>query len=403
MEIYMKKIKILHIITRFDKGGSAENTLLTVIGLDKERYDVTMAYGSSTESLMSESEARANRNDQERVRSGGVKLILIPELVRSISPLKDLKAFLRIFLLIKREKYTIVHTHTSKAGILGRWAALFAGVPIIIHTPHGHAFIGYFGRFMTSLFILIERITAIFTDTIITLTDRCKEEHVEFKIAKAERFRTIHSGVEMERFLNLHIDREKKKRSLGITDGYPVIGTVGRFISIKGHKYLIDAIKIVSERIPDVRFIFVGEGPLRPELIKQAESLGVIDKILFLGWREEIPEIISIIDLFVLTSLYEGMGKVFIEAMIMGKPVIATRVGGIPDIVRDGEDGILIPPKESKRLAEAIITLLEDKDKREKMGRSGKMHASLYSDKAMVAKIDTLYNKWILKKIEKRG
>ena len=303
----MKKIKILHIITRFDKGGSAENTLLTVIGLDKERYDVTMAYGPSTESLMSESEAWANRIDQERAKSAGVKLILIPELIRSISPIKDFKAFLKIFLLIKREKYTIIHTHTSKAGILGRWAAIFAGIPIIIHTPHGHAFTGYFGRFVTYIFILIERITAIFTDTIITLTDRCKKEHIEFKITPPEKFRTIHSGVEMERFFNLNIDTENKRRSLGITNGYHVVGTIGRFTPIKGHKYLIDAIKIVSEKIADVRFIFVGEGPLRLNLIKQAESLGVIDKILFLGWREDVPEILSIIDLFVLTSLYEGM------------------------------------------------------------------------------------------------
>ncbi|MFV1952010.1 MAG: glycosyltransferase family 4 protein [Nitrospinota bacterium] len=394
----MKRYKVLHIITRFDKGGSAENTLLTVIGLDKERYNVTMAHGPSTESLMSESEARANRRGQERAKSAGIKLILIPELIRCISPVKDLKAFLKIFLLIKREKYTIIHTHTSKAGILGRWAALFAGVPIIIHTPHGHAFIGYFGRLAAYIFILTERITAIFTDTIITLTDKCKKEHVEFKIAPPERFRTIHSGVEMERFLNLNIDAEKKRRSLGITDGYLVVGTIGRLAPIKGHKYLIDAIKTVSDKIANVRFLFVGEGPLRLKLIKQAEFLGVIDKILFLGWREDIPEILSVIDLFVLTSLYEGMGKVFIETMVMEKPVVATRVGGIPDIVRDGEDGILIPAKESIRLADAIITLLEDKDKRKKMGRSGKGRASLYSDKDMVAKIDRLYNEWIQEK-----
>ena len=222
------KYRILHIITRQDKGGSAENTLLTVLGLNKEKYDVTLIKGSTLESDMSNDERSANERDLKRALDLGVKIITVDELVRRISPLNDLKAFIKLFSIIKKGKYHIVHTHTSKAGILGRWAAWLCKTPVILHTPHGHIFYGYYGKFITWIFKMIEQITGLITDRIITLTDKEKQEHIDFKIAPPEKFVTIHSGVEIKRFLEItHEDTKRIRKELNIPDDYLVVGTVG--------------------------------------------------------------------------------------------------------------------------------------------------------------------------------
>lgn len=395
------KYRVLHIITRQDKGGSAENTLLTVLGLNKEKYDVTLIKGSTLESDMSDEERSANERDLKRALDLGVKIITVDELVRRISPLNDLKAFIKLFFIIRKGKYHIVHTHTSKAGILGRWAAWLCRFGkltktlVIVHTPHGHIFYGYYGRFLTWIFKVIERITGLITDRIITLTDREKQEHIDFKIAPPEKFVTIHSGVETKRFLEITYEETKRiRKELNIPDDYLVVGTAGRLVEVKGHKYFIQAVhKILKSLQPykDVKFIIVGDGPLMTYLKREADLLGISGSVMFTGWRADVPAVMSIFDIFILPSLNEGMGKVLVEAMLLKKPIIASSVGGIPDLIRNGENGILIPPASPDKLAEAIIDLIKSEDKRNRMGERGRFIAESYSEKAMVEEIEKLY------------
>jgi glycosyltransferase involved in cell wall biosynthesis len=388
------KYKVLHIITRLDKGGSAENTLLTILGLSKERYDMTLVKGSSLESAMSDEERRANEKDLKKVSDSRVSVITINELVRRISLLNDLRAFIKLFFVIRNGKYHIVHTHTSKAGVLGRWAAWFCRTPVIIHTPHGHVFYGYCGKFVTQIFKIIERVTALTTDRIITLTDREKQEHINFKIAPPKKFITIHSGVETKRFFEIAVaDTRRLKMEFNIPDDSLIIGTVGRLIGVKGHRYFIRAAYEILKRIQpyNVKFIIVGDGPLMAYLKREANLLGISGSVIFTGWRADVPAVMSVFDIFILPSLNEGMGKVLVEAMLLKKPIIASNVGGIPDLIRNGENGILIPPASPDKLAEAIIDLIKSEDKRNRMGERGRFIAESYSDKAMVEKIEKLY------------
>lgn len=397
------KYKVAHIITRQDKGGSAENTLLTVLGLNKEKYDVTLIKGSTLESDMSDEERSANERDLKRAEDSGVKIITVDELVRRISPLNDLKTFIKLFSIIKREKYHIVHTHTSKAGILGRWAAWLCKTPVIIHTPHGHIFYGYYGKFVTWIFKIIERITGLITDRIITLTDKEKQEHIDFKIAPPEKFVAIHSGVEVKKFFDVSSEDIKKVREeLNIPDDYLVVGTVGRLVEVKGHKYFIQAAhKIINslqssvlslQSYKGIKFMIVGDGPLILDLKRNTNLLGIADSVIFTGWRNDVPVVMSTFDIFVLPSLNEGMGKVLVEAMLLKRPIIASRVGGIPDLIRDGENGILTSPASPDELSKAIVELIKSEDRRIKMGNSGRRIAESYSDRVMVEKIESLYN-----------
>ncbi|MDO9566917.1 MAG: glycosyltransferase family 4 protein [Candidatus Desulfaltia sp.] len=387
----MKRIKVIHIITRLDKGGSAENTLLTVMGLDKERYDVVLVKGLSVESNMAEDEVRTVEKDLAEAEREGVRIITIPDLVRRIHPFYDLKAFFALIKILCHERPDIVHTHTSKAGILGRWAAFLAGIPVIIHTPHGHVFWGYSGRRKTSFYIMLEKITARITDKIVALTQQEKRDHLHFCIATEDKFSVVHSGINLDRFSRMSVDFAAMKRRLGIPEGNMVVGTVGRLTPVKGHKYLIKAAgKIVKTR-PDTTFVFLGDGELSDELKKMTFSLGIEENIKFLGWRPDVAEVMSTFDIFALPSLNEGMGRVLVEAMALGKPIVASDIGGIPDLVVDGENGYLVPVGDVETLAARIRRLLDDPGKREEMGNTGQRYALKYSSEEMMKKIDRLY------------
>ena len=391
----MRKTKVIHVITRFDKGGSSENTFLTVQGLDKEKYEVILIRGLAEESCMGTEEAAAVERNLTEAEKSGVKVITIPELVRSIHPLNDLKALFGLIRIFRNEKPYIVHTHTSKAGILGRWAAFFAKIKVIVHTPHGHVFWGYFNKWKTACFILLEILTASITDKIITLTEQEKKDHLRFKIAPDEKFTVIHSGVDLTAFSDARINAPAMREKLGIPPEAFVVGTAGRLTPIKGQRYLLEAAAVISARKPDLFFVFLGDGELAPELSKMATSLG-IKNAMFLGWRQDVPEVMSTFDIFVLPSLNEGMGKVLVEAMALGKPIVASDVGGIPDLVIHNHNGLLVPPADVEGLVNSINLLLHDPIKRKEMGDRGKVIAADYSAEAMIQKIDRLYDEAIL-------
>ncbi len=385
------KAKVIHVITRFDKGGSAENTYLTLIGLSRAGYDLVLVSGPSDESQLGEREREAVRANLERAERAGIRIVRVHCLVRNLRPGGDLSAFLELLRIFRVEKPKIVHTHTSKAGILGRWAAWLCRVPFIVHTPHGHVFWGYFGPLETKLYVTLERITAWITDRIIALTSQERDDHLRFRIAPRDKFVKIHSGVDLSLFdATLH-DRMKIRAELDIPSGDLVVGTAGRLTPVKGHMHLIDATaKILAVR-PDTTFVFLGDGELKNKLLEQAEALGLAGKVHFPGWRPDVAAVMSAFDVFALPSLNEGMGRVLVEAMALSKAVVASRTGGITDLVEDDKNGLLVPPGDAGALAAAILRLLNDGEMRAAMGGEGRRRAETYSAERMVEKIGKLY------------
>lgn len=387
----MEKHKVIHVITRFDKGGSAENTFLTVIGLDRSEFEVVLVRGLALESAMDEPRARAVESNLDEARRAGVRIVTVPELVRNIHPVKDLAAFFRLLRIFKEERPVIVHTHTSKAGILGRWAARLAGVPLVVHTPHGHVFWGYFNRLTTAFYAMLEKITAAVTDKIIALTEQEKKDCLARRIAPESKFEIIHSGVALGMFCDSAADPAGMRREMGIPADAFVAGTAGRLTQVKGHKYLLAAAQKVLASNPGMYFVFLGDGELAGELRAQAEASGIAGNVRFLGWRRDVPRVMSALDVFILPSLNEGMGKVLVEAMAMGKPIVASAVGGITDLVRQGENGLLAPPADADAIAKSIELLRGDPAMRKKMSERGRAMAPDYGAAAMVRKIDALY------------
>lgn len=386
-------IKVIHVITRFDKGGSAENTFITVRDLDKARYDVVLINGESFPGNSGDPETEAVEANMTVAREHQVRLMGLRHLVRDLKPLSDVIAFCFLLNIIWREKPHIVHTHTSKAGILGRWAAWFCRVPIIVHTPHGHVFWGYFTPWQTRLFVLLERWTARITTTIVTLTPQEKEDHLRFRIAPKEKFTVIHSGVDLRTFQADFYQPSEIKALLGIPPEMTVVGTVGRLTLVKGQEVLIRAASELIRRGEKIFLVLLGDGELRRDLEDLSYRLDIAGYVRFLGWRPDVARVMAVCDIFCLPSRNEGMGKVLVEAMAMGKPIIASSIGGIPDMVRSGENGILVPAGDAAAWAEAIARLCRDPEERRRMGDAGMQMAPRYGSEEMIKRIDRMYGK----------
>ena len=331
--------------------------------------------------------------DLKLLSQAGVRVFEVPALVREVRPILDARATVALWRLLCRERPALVHTHTSKAGVVGRLAAWLARVPVVIHTPHGHIFYGYYGAAASALIRLVERLLAKITDRIVTLTDRGAEEHVRLHIAGMEKFVTIHSGIDLAHFRSVQVDPAVKRKELGLPPDGAIVGTVGRLVPIKGLEWLLKAAPQVLAQFPQACFVIIGDGPLLGELRQLTSKLGIGLRVVFLGAREDVPECLAALDLFVLPSLNEGMGRVLLEAMAVGCPVVATRVGGIPDIVADGTTGLLVPPRDERALAEAILTLLRDRSRRAAYGEAARRHIDGRFDvETMVRSVERLYD-----------
>lgn len=374
-----REARILHIITRLDRGGSTTETLVTAAGLPGV-FRPSLIYGRT--------------HDWPALPAGireKVEMIEVPELVRDPAPLKDLRALLKLHRLIRRGKFDLVHTHTSKAGILGRVAARLAGVPRIVHTPHGHIFTGYYGRALTRLFILLERWAATFTDRIIALTDQEIRDHLERGIGRPEQFVSIPSGIEVDALDRAPGQVEAVRAALGLAPDARLIGSVGRLEPVKGHRFLLDALRDLAPRFPDLHLALVGDGELLPELRAQAGRSGLADRVLFLGWRNDVPRLLPAFHLFVLPSENEGMGRALVEAMAAGLPIVASRAGGVPEVLGEGEAGLLVEAANAPALAQAIETLLRDRALGARLGEAARKRAHRYSVATMLREIEALY------------
>jgi glycosyltransferase involved in cell wall biosynthesis len=367
-------IRLLHIITRLDFGGSTENTIISM---------TRMAPGEFTCRLLSGHTVSPPPGTAAALDAAGVAWDRLPSLRREVHLVRDLQALPALERLIRQARPDIVHTHTSKAGFLGRLAARRARVPRIVHTPHGHVFGGYFPSLITRIFIALERRAARWTDRIITLSDEEARDHLRHGIGSSGQYLTIPSGVDLGPVLDAEPVRP--------VSGGPVIGTVARLVPIKGLEYLIDAAPGILREAPAARFLIVGDGELRPALAARARDRGVADRVHFTGYREDVPALIAGMDLFALPSLNEGMGRVLVMAMALGKPIVATRVGGVPELLAGGEAGLLVPPADPAALAEAICRLLRAPATASALGEAGRRRASRYSAESMVKALAELY------------
>lgn len=360
-----RPVRVLHVITRMILGGAQENTLLSVEGLDRmDRYEVTLATGRT----------RGPEGDLLARARESTRLVVIPELRRNVNPVLDLVALWRLHRLIRHGRYDVVHTHSSKAGVLGRAAAWLAGAPVVVHTLHGRSFHAYQPRAVNRLWRAAERLVARVTDHFISVSEVVADATVAAGVAPAERFTTIRSGMELEWFLDARADSEATRRELGLAPDAPVVVKVARLFSLKGHRELLDAWPAVVARHPDARLLLVGDGVLRAPLRDHARALGVLDTIVFAGLvaRERIPAMLSASDVLVHTSLREGLARVLPQALAMGKPCVSLALDGAPEVVVDGETGLLVEPGDPAALAGAISRLLDDPQLRERMGAAGR-------------------------------
>jgi glycosyltransferase involved in cell wall biosynthesis len=359
----MKKLKVAEVITRMDWGGAPDIVRITCGYLNPDFYDITLITGPSS---------YPSAKTEEFMQSFRHKIIIIPELKREINPISDLAALIRLYFLFRRSHFDVVHTHTAKVGALGRIAAALTGKSIIIHTPHGHNFYGYFGPLLSRIIAIIEKFLAYFTDKIIALTELEKKDLIRFKVADAEKISLIYPGLELDRHLEINIEKDRMKQHFNITPHESIVGAIGRLEPVKGLRYFIEAAKEIAGQSANTKFIIVGEGSLRQKLQKQVKEAGLENKFIFTGWREDTPEILSILDILVLPSLNEAVGMILIEAQAVGVPIVASNVGGIPEVIRDGQTGILVPPGDPHSLARAINQLLADKQKRLNMSEAAR-------------------------------
>lgn len=307
---------------------------------------------------------------KEEIEKTGVRVVNIP-IARNANPIKDFISLIKLYRFMKKEKFHSVQTYTTKAGFIGRLAAKLTGVPVIIHNILELPQNSTNNSVLKFIYKSMEQMAAGWADFIITTTNPNKKQILENKIVSPDRLAAIPEGIEMMDYENVKVDSLQKRRELNIPDEAILIGTVARLETAKGHKYLLDAAKKVLDKRKDIYFIMVGKGHLQAGLEEKTRELGIQGNVQFLGFREDLKEILQSVDLFVLPSLWEGQGVVLMEAMCYRKPVIACEVGGVVDVVKDGENGVLVPPRDPESLADAILRLLDSPDKMKEMGEAG--------------------------------
>lgn len=388
-----EKFKIVHLITRLDAGGSAESTFLLARKCRRRGHDAAIWAGTGFD---------LPRDIEKEAAEAGVPILFLPSLTRSIRPWKDLRALFDLTRRLRREKPDLVHTHTSKAGFLGRLAARLAGVPVVVHTPHGHVFYGYFGPLKTAFYIGLERLAARWSDAIVPLTQRGAEEHLERRIGKKEQYCPIPDGIDFSLLGEEAGLRREKRRRLGIPESATVIGAPGRFVPIKGFDLAVAAAFQVLREKPEVYFYLAGVGPLREKLERQVQKQGLGKKILFDDFQE-VRGPLHLLDIFLLPSRNEGLSRTLLQAMALKKGIVACAVGGVPDAIRDGETGRLVPPDDPAALARAILDLLEHPDQMKRMGEKAAAEVRRrFTLQGMVDQYEALYRRlWSRIKNEK--
>ena len=381
-------MRIAHLITRMIIGGAQENTLFNCLDLIREHGDeVLLVTGPA---LGPEGDLLAGG------RAGELPIQLIPDLRREIHPWRDWVARSELKRVIRQFRPDVVHTHSAKAGLLGRAVAWAEGVPAIVHTVHGAPFHDYQSPLARRFFIGCERWAARRCHHLISVADAMTDLMVAAGVAERDRFTTIYSGMDVEPFLDADRHRQETRRRYGIEQDAVVIGKVARLFHLKGHTDLITAAVDVVREYPEVRFLLVGDGILRPSLQARIESLGLNKHFVFTGLvpPDEVPQLIGAMDVLVHTSYREGLARALPQALIAGRPVISFDVDGAREVTISGETGFLVPPGNTVELARAISKLAGDPQWRNQMGRAGQTRfTDRFRHQTMTAEIRMLYQR----------
>ncbi|HLW18240.1 MAG TPA: glycosyltransferase family 4 protein [Actinomycetota bacterium] len=370
------RVKVLHVITRF-WAGAGGNTLVSALGMDPRRYDVWIA-GVPGGPLW------------ERARRAGITCVELEDFHEYIAPLADLRVFLRMIALMRRERFQIVHTHSSKAGVMGRLAAWMARTPVIVHTFHGFSFHDFMSARRRAAYLFLERLARPAADEIFAVAPQVAREAVERRLARPGRISVVPSAVELDDIP--HEADPSVRAELGIPDGCSLVGTVGRLDFQKSPLDFVRMAAIVSRARADVRFVMVGDGTLEQKARDEAARLGA--PVLFTGFRPDAARIASAFDVFVVSSLYEGLGRSLTEALASGRPVVATAVNGVPDLVEPGATGLLVKPRDPDGLARSVLWMIEHPERAKRMGEQGRARVrSIFVPEQMCALLDASYRR----------
>lgn len=381
-------MRVLHIITRMIVGGAQENTLFNCMDLLHDYGDdVTLVTGPSlgAEGCLLSPE-----------RNAGLEVVELPSLQRNIQPWIDAKGYRDLSKFIRDRKPDVVHTHSAKAGMLGRAAAWNRRVPCVIHTVHGAPFHPYQRPISRWVFQQCERWAAKRCHHMISVANAMTDLMVDADIAPRSKFTTIFSGMNVDPFVNADQQRAAMRAKYGFNDSHVVFGKIARLFNLKGHEYLIEAASKLCAENPNVRFLLVGDGILRESYERQIESLGLTKHFVFTGLLppEDIPNQLAAMDVLVHTSLREGLARALPQALLAGKPVISFDIDGAKEVVINGETGFLIPPKDVPALAIAISNLARDSEARHAMGHEGQLRfTDQFRHQTMTKQIRALYEK----------
>ena len=384
-------MRIIRVIARLNVGGPARHVVLLDRGLRALGHDTLLVHGS-----LDAGEASL----EHLAQASGIPRQTIPALGRRISPLGDLQAFLQLVRTIYREAPDVVHTHTAKAGTLGRLAALCFNLTrprrrrcVVIHTFHGHVLSGYFGRTGSLLARVAERALATVSDRIVAISPRQRDDLVRrFGVAKPDQTAVVPLGLDIRPLLELPMDAPNLRLQLRIGDGDVVVGFVGRFVPIKNLTLLVRAFAAAAQAVPGLWLVLAGDGPTRDELESLTRACGIAERVRFIGWTEELGALYATFDICALSSVNEGTPVAIIEAMAAARAVVATAVGGVPDIVDDGRTGILVASGDAKALGDAIVRLAVNRDERRAMGAAARRSAAArFSSERLVNDIDRVY------------
>jgi len=372
------KKKIFHVITKLELGGAQEVTLMTLERLPREQYELALITGP--EGLLVD--RASNMPD--------VHKFWIDSLVREVRPHKDLLSFLKLFSLFRRERPTVVHTHSSKAGILGRWAAKLAGVPIIFHTVHGFSFHDYQPLPARKVYLWLERITTKITTKTVVVSFANAEKGEKSGVFTRRDWVLCRDAIAIDRFLASG-PRRTKLQQWGIDNAKVVIGMVACFKPQKSPTDFIDVAARVLPECNNVHFVMAGDGELRPSIEARIEEHGIGGHVTLLGWQDDMPEVYRNLDIVVLTSLWEGLPCVFSEAMASELPIVATNVDGAREAINDGENGYLHEPHDIEGMARSVIELVRNPELRRNMGSKGKARVAEFDISTSITRLEEAY------------
>ena len=381
----MQDLRVVHIITRLIVGGAQENTLLSCQGQHAHGHEVMLITGppiGPEGSLL------------ERAQASGYRVEVLDAMRRAIIPGKDYLAYRALVRRLRELRPNVVHTHSSKAGILGRWAAARAGAPVVIHTIHGLAFTASTSPWVNRAYKMLERVTAPKTTKIVCVADAMRDQSLSAGIGRPDQYMTVYSGMETAPFLKPPVLRDVVRAQLGLAPEHVAIGTIARLFHLKGHDDLLDLAPRLCARWPSLRFLWIGDGLLRDAFERRMREMSLRDRFILTGLVPpgRIPELTGAMDVLVHPSRREGLARALPQGSLAAKPVVAYDIDGNREALIEGETGYALPPFDKERLAAAIDRLVEDASLRERMGAAGRAFAlSRFGAEVMVDALEQIY------------